>query len=92
MLDPVENPSLHHQPVYNKHHLKENKDDLTESVSNCLKCRLSIPLTFFFLWKTRLTQILVVSFKGIFVNNDRISKDAMNKFGSWSIISLQNEK
>ena len=38
-------------------------------------------LAFFFLWKTKSTQILIDPSKGIFVNNDWISKDPKNKFG-----------
>ena len=44
---------------------QRKQDHLTESLSSCLKCRLSMPLAFLFLWKTRSTQIFIVSSNGI---------------------------
>ena len=48
---------------------------------------------FFFLFsKTMSTQMPIASFKGMFVNQNWMSKDVIKRFGSWSRISLQTEK
>ena len=42
--------------------------------------------------ENKINKNINFSSKGIFVNNDWILKDAINKFGSWSRISLLNEE
>ena len=42
--------------------------------------------------ENKINKNINFSSKGIFVNNDWILKDAINKFGSWSKISLLNEE
>ena len=42
--------------------------------------------------ENKINKNINFSSKGIFVNNGWILKDAINKFGSWSKISLLNEE
>ncbi len=61
------------------------------NISSSRNTCLSIPPMSSLSLKSSLQMMSVVSFNGMFVNNDVTSKEDMNRFESYSITSLANE-